>query len=158
MKLLFSRQLLEVNDVLVEIRQKSFNAYREIEAFENNLDIKGKYGATASFIGLMRDFNEGREVTSMFLEYYPEMTEKELNKIANKAKEKWNLLEILLLHRIGHIDIGEHVVLVSVWSEHRKNAFDGCRFIMEELKSSAPFWKKEKTNTGEDWVKKNSPG
>jgi len=106
----------------------------------------------------MRDFNEGREVTSMFLEYYPEMTEKQLNQIANKAKEKWNLLEILLLHRIGHIDIGEHVVLVSVWSEHRKNAFDGCRFIMEELKSSAPFWKKEKTNTGEDWVKKNSPG
>ena len=94
----------------------------------------------------------------MFLEYYPEMTEKQLNKITNNAKEKWKLLEILLLHRIGHIDIGEHVVLVSVWSEHRKNAFDACRFIMEELKSSAPFWKKEKTNTGEDWVKKNSPG
>ena len=112
MKLLFSRQLLEVNDMLVEIREKSFNAYREIESFENNLDIKGKYGATASFIGLMRDFNEGREVTSMFLEYYPEMTEKQLNQIANKAKEKWNLLEILLLHRIGHIDIGEHVVLL----------------------------------------------
>ena len=84
MKLLFSRQLLEVNNVLVEIREKSFNAYQEIESFENNLDIKGEYGATASFIGSMRDFNEGREVTSMFLEYYPEMTEKQLNKIANK--------------------------------------------------------------------------
>ena len=68
MKLLFSRQLLEVNNVLVEIREKSFNAYQEIESFENNLDIKGEYGATASFIGSMRDFNEGREVTSMFLE------------------------------------------------------------------------------------------
>ena len=67
--------------MLVEIREKSFNAYQEIESFENNLDIKGEYGATASFIGSMRDFNEGREVTSMFLEYYPEMTEKQLREL-----------------------------------------------------------------------------
>ena len=144
--------------MLIEIRKEPFNGYKEIEHYENNLGITGKFGATASFIGSMRDFNDGREVEKMFLEYYPKMTEKALSEISTTAKKKWDLIEILLLHRVGNISIGDHIVLVSVWSAHRKEAFEGCRFIMEELKSNAPFWKKEKSSIGENWVEKNTPG
>ena len=144
--------------MLIEIRKEPFNGYKEIEHYENNLGITGKYGATASFIGSMRDFNDGREIEKMFLEYYPKMTEKALSEISTTAKKKWDLIEILLLHRVGNISIGDHIVLVSVWSAHRKEAFEGCRFIMEELKSNAPFWKKEKSSIGENWVEKNTPG
>ena len=144
--------------MLIEIRKEPFNGYKEIEHYENNLGITGKYGATASFIGSMRDFNDGREIEKMFLEYYPKMTEKALSEISTTAKKKWDLIEILLLHRVGNISIGDHIVLVSVWSAHRKEAFEGCRFIMEELKSNAPFWKKEKTSIGENWVEKNTSG
>tara|TARA_B100000953_G_scaffold145736_1_gene120587 strand:+ start:5342 stop:5779 length:438 start_codon:yes stop_codon:yes gene_type:complete len=144
--------------MLIEIRKEPFNGYKEIEHYENNLGITGKFGATASFIGSMRDFNDGREIEKMFLEYYPKMTEKALSEISTTAKKKWDLIEILLLHRVGNISIGDHIVLVSVWSAHRKEAFEGCRFIMEELKSNAPFWKKEKSSIGENWVEKNTPG
>ena len=144
--------------MLIEIRKEPFNGYKEIEHYENNLGITGKFGATASFIGSMRDFNDGREIEKMFLEYYPKMTEKTLNEISAIAKKKYDLIEMLLLHRVGNISIGDHIVLVSVWAAHRKEAFEGCRFIMEELKSSAPFWKKEKTSIGENWVEKNTSG
>ena len=144
--------------MLVEIREKDFNAYKEIQLYENTLGTIGKNGATASFVGSMRDFNEGRQVEKMFLEHYPKMTEKTLNQIATTAKKKWKLTDIIILHRIGNIKIGDHIVLVSVWSAHRKEAFEGCRFIMEELKSNAPFWKKEKTSIGENWVEKNTSG
>jgi len=142
----------------VSIREKTFNPFHEIESYEKNLRVTGKYGATAMFVGSMRDFNEGRKIDSMFLEYYPEMTEKHLYEILNDAKKKFTLLDLLLLHRVGQIEVGDHIVLIATWSEHRKEAFDSCRFIMEELKTRAPFWKKEKTSTGDHWVKKNTPG
>ena len=142
----------------VSIREKTFNPFHEIESYEKNLRVTGKYGATAMFVGSMRDFNEGRKIDSMFLEYYPEMTEKRLYEILNDAKKKFTLLDLLLLHRVGEIEVGDHIVLIATWSEHRKEAFDSCRFIMEELKTRAPFWKKEKTSMGDHWVKKNTPG
>ena len=144
--------------MLIEIRKESFNALQEIQTYQASLDIAGKYGAMASFVGAMRDFNEDRTVTSMTLEHYPEMTEKHLNAIAREATEKWNLLDVLLLHRIGKIEIGDDIVLVATWSAHRKEAFESCRVMMEQLKSSAPFWKKEETTDGDKWVEKNTSG
>ena len=144
--------------MLIEIRKESFNALQEIQTYQASLDIAGKYGAMASFVGAMRDFNEDRKVTSMTLEHYPEMTEKHLNAIAREATEKWNLLDVLLLHRIGKIEIGDDIVLVATWSAHRKEAFESCRVMMEQLKSSAPFWKKEETTDGGKWVEKNTSG
>ncbi len=144
--------------MLIEIREQPFHAYDEINTYLNSLDISGQYGATASFVGSMRDFSEDKTVTGMTLEHYPEMTEKHLTKIANDAIQKWQLLDVLILHRIGKIEISDDIVLVATWSAHRKEAFESCRMIMEELKSTAPFWKKEETTRGSRWVEKNTAG
>jgi molybdopterin synthase catalytic subunit len=144
--------------MLIEIRKKPFNAFTEIQCYLDSLKIDGQYGATASFVGSMRDFNEDKKVTYMTLEHYPGMTEKHLEAIANDAMEKWKLLDLLILHRIGKVKISEDIVLVSCWAAHRKEAFESCRSIMEQLKSSAPFWKKEETMSGSKWVEKNTPG
>ena len=122
------------------------------------MDKAGQYGAIASFIGTMRDFNEGESVRSMKLEHYPGMTEEHLEKICEDAHQKWDLIESLIIHRVGLIEIADPIVLVCVWSEHRAEAFDACRFIMEDLKSKAPFWKQESTAEGKRWVEKNTPG
>lgn len=118
----------------------------------------GKVGAAAIFVGTMRDFNEGDEVRGMTLEHYPGMTEKELQRILDTAFGKWTLLDALLLHRVGELRPQEPIVLVAVWSSHRKDAFEACRHIMEALKSSAPFWKKEQLDSGHRWVEKNTDG
>jgi molybdopterin synthase catalytic subunit len=144
--------------MLIEIRKEPFNAYAEMQYYLDSLDISGQYGATANFVGSMRDFNEDKKVTYMTLEHYPGMTEKHLNAIANDAIEKWKLLDVLILHRVGKVKIGQDIVLVATWSAHRKEAFESCRMIMEQLKSGAPFWKKEETNSGAKWVEKNTPG
>ena len=144
--------------MLIEIRKSPFNAWQELQDYQAHLEIKGEYGATASFVGTMRDFNEDKKVTHMTLEHYPGMTEKHLNAIANQAIETWNLLDVLILHRIGKVNVADDIVLVATWSAHRKAAFESCRRIMEELKSTAPFWKKEETGSGSQWVEKNTPG
>ncbi len=121
--------------------------------------LDGKFGATAVFLGTMRDFNEGDNVSQMFLEHYPGMTEKHLEKICTQATEDHALLETLVIHRVGEINPNDPIVLVATWSSHRKEAFEACREIMEDLKSRAPFWKKEQLNSGEDrWVEKNTKG
>ena len=142
----------------VLIKEQSFQPYTELVQYQDGLEFKGKYGATASFVGSMRDFNDGDEIKSMTLEYYPGMTEKQITKICAKAYEKWALLDGLVIHRVGKIKIGEPIVLVSIWSAHRNDAFDASRFIMEELKHTAPFWKKETTASGERWVERNTDG
>ncbi len=142
----------------IEIRQQPFDPREEEASYEQTALAKGKFGATASFIGSMRDFNEGDEVTGMELEYYPGMTEKHLQKICDEANSKWAIIDILVLHRVGKISIGEPIVLVSVWTSHRGDAFDACRFIMEDLKSRAPFWKKEDLVEGQRWVDCNTSG
>ncbi len=144
--------------MLIELRPESFQPYEEIKSFEAELKDKGKYGATAHFIGTMRDHNDGDQVSDMSLEHYPGMTEKHLKEIADCAAERWNIIDALVLHRIGTVSVSEAIVLVSVWSEHRLDAFESCRFIMEDLKSKAPFWKKETLADGERWVEKNTQG
>jgi len=118
----------------------------------------GQYGATASFIGTMRDFNEGDAVRGMTLEHYPGMTERQLRRLVEDAQRQWDLLDILLIHRVGELFPGEPIVLVAVWSAHRAAAFEACRFLMEALKSQAPFWKKETLAAGERWVARNTAG
>lgn len=142
----------------IEIRTEPFNPWREIEQYQEAMQNTGRFGALASFIGSMRDFNEGDKVTAMQLEHYPGMTEKHLTDICTEAGKRWELLDVLVLHRVGTINIGDPIVLVCVWSAHRAAAFDACRFIMEDLKSKAPFWKQEFLEQGKRWVEKNTPG
>ena len=142
----------------IEIRTSSFNPWDEIKIHQQKMDKAGQYGAIASFIGTMRDFNESESVQSMTLEHYPGMTEEHLEKICEDAHQKWDLIESLVIHRVGLIEIADPIVLVCVWSAHRAEAFDACRFIMEDLKSKAPFWKQETTAEGKRWVEKNTSG
>ncbi|MFQ5660285.1 MAG: molybdenum cofactor biosynthesis protein MoaE [Gammaproteobacteria bacterium] len=142
----------------IEIKTGPFDPFSELQRYQDGLDLAGKYGATACFVGTMRDFNEGETVHDMTLDYYPGMTEKHLRQICDSACERWQLLDTLVIHRVGAIRTGEPIVLVSVWSGHRGDAFDACRFIMEDLKARAPFWKKERLDDGERWVEKNTSG
>ncbi len=109
-------------------------------------------GAIASFIGLARDTNGGSEVSAMTLEHYPAMTEKALTAIVDEALQRWVLLDVTLIHRIGRLLPGDTIVLVIVASSHRAEAFAACEFLMDALKTRAPFWKKEGTMEGERWV------
>lgn len=142
----------------VEITEQAFDPYERLRACESALVREGRYGAQACFIGYMRDRNEGDRVQSMLLEHYPGMTERHLQDIAAEAGQRWQLEDTLIVHRVGKVSIGEAIVLVAVWSAHRAAAFEACRFIMEDLKSRAPFWKKETLDEGERWVEHNTPG
>jgi molybdopterin synthase catalytic subunit len=145
--------------VTVQIRKNTFDAFDELRSYQHEtLNAAGKYGATSIFIGSMRDFNEGDEVQDMTLEYYPGMTEQYLEKLSQDAIKRWDLLDSLIIHRVGTVKPDDAIVLVAVWSAHRAAAFDASRYLMEELKSRAPFWKKETRANGERWVEKNTPG
>ena len=108
-------------------------------------------GAVASFIGLVRDMPQNR-LQKMTLEHYPGMTEKSLGKIAETAQQRWKILDVAIIHRVGELKPADQIVLVSVISAHRKTAFAACEFIMDYLKTDAPFWKKETNEQGENWV------
>lgn len=139
-----------------EIREQAFDPWKETQDYQQNKLADGKYGATASFVGTMRDFNQGDDVNAMTLEHYPGMTESYLDKICDEAKQRWDLLDCLIIHRVGEIKPNDPIVLTVVWSAHRKEAFEACRYLMEELKSRAPFWKKEGLTDGHRWVDKNT--
>lgn len=139
------------------IRHETFDPWQEIQQYQKQ--IKSSYGATNIFIGTMRDFNDGDTVKAMMLDYYPDMTEKQLEKIVTHAAQQWAVLDALVIHRVGNIFPNQPIVLVSVWTTHRGDAFDACRYIMEALKSQAPFWKKELLITDEErWVTHNTDG
>lgn len=141
--------------------ESGFDPYAELRAYEQQLVAQhgpGQYGACASFIGSMRDFNEGDRVQAMFLEHYPGMTDKALQKLCAQAMTDYPILDCLALHRVGEIRPNDPIVLVAAWSAHRGAAFDACRFLIETLKHEAPFWKKETLAEGARWVEKNSDG
>jgi molybdopterin synthase catalytic subunit len=145
--------------VTVRILDSGFDPWALLADYQRDRAPRdGSFGATAVFVGSMRDFNEGDTVQGMFLEHYPGMTEGYLEKISGTAAQRWDLLDSLIVHRIGALQPGEPIVLVAVWSAHRQAAFEASRFLMEELKSRAPFWKKEQLETGTRWVKHNTPG
>ena len=111
-----------------------------------------RIGAIASFVGTVRDLNEGQGVAAMTLEHYPGMTERALEAICAQARERWDLYDVLVVHRYGPLEPGDQIVLVVVTSAHRGEAFAACEFVMDYLKTQAPFWKKERTAQGERWV------
>jgi molybdopterin synthase catalytic subunit len=143
----------------IDIRPMPFDPWRELaDHLREAPELAGRYGATAVFVGSMRDFNEGEAVTAMTLEHYPAMTEKHLRQIAQQASQRWELLDLVILHRVGEVHPNDPIVLVAVWSAHRGAAYEANRFIMEDLKSKAPFWKKETLAEGSRWVEHNTPG
>lgn len=145
----------------IEVTESPFAPWESLQRYESEVvavRYSGKFGASAVFVGSMRDFNEGDEVCGMTLEHYPGMTEKELERIVEEARENWSLLDELIIHRVGELLPNDPIVLVAVWSAHRKDAFEACRHIMEALKSRAPFWKKEQLDSSSRWVEKNTDG
>ncbi len=133
----------------VRIQTADFDAGAEIAALRRG---NPKVGAVASFIGVCRDANDGDSVSRMTLEHYPGMTEKALEKIVAEAKERWKVADVLVVHRVGELKPADQIVLVVVTGAHRGEAFAACEFIMDYLKTRAPFWKKEQTPQGSRWV------
>lgn len=142
----------------VIIVEGEFDPFTALQTHQQQL-TPGQFGACASFVGTMRDFNEGDSVTGMTLEHYPGMTEKQLGAIVTRATEQWSIIDTLIVHRVGDIHPSDAIVLTAVWSAHRADAFEACRYLMEALKSEAPFWKKETlADSSTRWVEHNTPG
>ncbi len=142
----------------IEVRDAPFDPWQAVRDFQSEMSGQaGKYGATATFVGTMRDFNQGDRVEQMTLEHYPGMTEKCLNQISKKASERWDIADSLIIHRVGDLQPNEPIVLVAVWSAHRAAAFEACRYLIEELKSHAPFWKREQLSERSRWSEQNTP-
>lgn len=131
------------------VQGDAFDLGIEVDAMRHG---RTDIGAIASFVGLARDMNEGSGVAAMTLEHYPCMTEKALGKIVDDACVRWSLLDVTVIHRVGRLLPGDPIVLVAVASSHRGEAFAACEFIMDYLKTQAPFWKKEETPAGGRWV------
>lgn len=133
----------------VRVQTDDFDIAREMAAMRaGNPGI----GAIASFIGLVRDVNEGDRVSEMTLEHYPGMTERALERIVEDAKSRWDIVDVLVVHRVGTLRPLDQIVLVIVTGAHRGEAFSACEFVMDYLKTQAPFWKKEQTPAGGRWV------
>jgi molybdopterin synthase catalytic subunit len=133
----------------IAVQTEAFDLEAEVRAlYESN----PKVGAVASFLGLVRDINEGQDVSAMTLEHYPGMTEKALADIVEQARARWEVMDVCVIHRVGPLKPADPIVLVTVASAHRGDAFAACEFIMDFLKTRAPFWKKEATPQGEKWV------
>jgi len=133
----------------VKIQTADFDVSAEIAALRRG---NPKVGAVASFVGVVRDTNDGGTVAAMTLEHYPGMTEKAIEEIIGQARSRWNVLNVLVIHRVGQLRPLDQIVLVVVAGEHRGEAFAACEFIMDYLKTRAPFWKKEQTGKGARWV------
>lgn len=133
----------------VRVQQQDFDLGAEVAALRAG---NPKVGAVAAFVGLVRDLNEGDDVATLTLEHYPGMTEAALEDICAQARARWDLLDTLVVHRVGELRPQDQIVLVAVTSAHRGEAFAACEFLMDYLKTRAPFWKKERTPQGERWV------
>ena len=133
----------------VRVQSEDFDAGAEIARLRQG---NAKVGAVAAFIGVARDVNDGDSVATLTLEHYPGMTERALEGIVVEARSRWRLIDVLVVHRVGELRPTDQIVLVAVTSEHRGDAFAACEFIMDYLKTRAPFWKKEATSEGERWV------
>lgn len=134
---------------MIKVQHEDFDAGAEMARMRM---ARPDVGAVAAFIGQVRDLNEGSEVSGMTLEHYPGMTEKALEGIVERAKGRWDIFDALVIHRIGTLKPLDQIVLVVVTGAHRGEAFAACEFIMDYLKTEAPFWKKEQTDAGERWV------
>jgi len=134
---------------MIKVQAEDFDVGRELENLSSgNLGV----GGVSCFIGLVRDMAGDESIQAMTLEHYPEMTEKSLKSIVTEARERWDLQNVTIIHRIGELKVNDQIVLVVTTSKHRQAAFESCYFIMDYLKTDAPFWKKESTEQKEEWV------
>ena len=115
-------------------------------------DSNNSDGALVTFVGLVRDMNLQQPVSGLFLEHYPAMTKKALNSIVQKARAKWQLGSVSVIHRVGQLEVSEQIVFVGLTSQHRQSAYQANEYIMDYLKTQAPFWKKETTAEGDKWI------
>lgn len=134
---------------MVKVQTDDFDVAQVLADLRNN---KPQVGAIVSFIGLVRDINDGADVSTLTLEHYPKMTEKALQSIVDEAKQRWDVMDAVVIHRVGTLLPTDQIVLVAISSAHRQAAFSACEFIMDYLKTQAPFWKKETNNQGARWV------
>lgn len=134
---------------MISVQEADFDHSIEYKALRENADSDG---AIVTFTGLVRDFNLDGSVSSILIEHYPGMTEKSLMHICSQTRKRWEVGQIRIIHRVGHIKSSDQIVFVGVSSKHRKNAFEATEFIMDFLKTSAPFWKQEGTTKGMRWV------
>lgn len=137
----------------IRVQVQDFDLGAEVNALRAG---NAKIGAIAAFVGLVRDTNDGSGVSTLTLEHYPAMTEKALAGIVDQARSRWDVIDATLIHRVGELKPTDQIVLVIVASGHRGDAFEACEFIMDYLKTQAPFWKKESTPQGERWVEARS--
>ena len=133
----------------IRVQKDDFDLGAEVNALRAG---NARIGAIASFVGLVRDINEGAGVSTLTLEHYPAMTQKALVDIVDQACVRWDVINATVIHRVGEMMPTDQIVLVIVASGHRGDAFQACEFIMDFLKTQAPFWKKERTQEGERWV------
>jgi len=133
----------------VRVQTSDFDAGREIAALRAG---DARVGAVASFIGTVREVNDAGRVSALMLEHYPGMTEKALEDIVADARARFEILDALVIHRVGELKPTDQIVLVVVTSAHRGEAFEACRFLIDYLKNKAPFWKRESTAAGDRWV------
>jgi molybdopterin synthase catalytic subunit len=135
--------------VTVRVQTADFDAGQEIARMRLG---NPRIGAIAAFVGVVRDLNEGEAVSGMTLEHYPGMTERSIETILEEARTRWEILDVLVIHRVGALEPTDQIVLVLVASPHRGDAFAACEFLMDYLKTRAPFWKKERVAGGTRWV------
>lgn len=133
---------------MIKVQLDDFVVADEYQGLAND----NQDGAVVTFVGKVRDFNEGLDVQGLSLEHYPGMTEKVLAGIEAKAREHWPLNKVTIIHRFGDLKLGEQIVFIGVTSPHRKAAFAACEFLIDFLKTKAPFWKKEVTSDGSIWL------
>jgi len=134
---------------MIKIQKEDFSSEEEINKIKK---LYSNTGAVTSFIGYVRDYNNNNKVQSINLEVYEGMAHKQFKKIISEAKSRWNLLDCLIIHRYGKLNVNSKIVLVTCFSEHRKDSFESCNFIMEFLKKDAPFWKNEFYNKENQWL------
>lgn len=137
-------------DITIQIQEADFSVDEEYQALRKQ--NPEQIGAICTFSGLVREFGDRPDITGMFLEHYPGMTEQCLKSIITQAGERWQIKEARVIHRVGALHLSEQIVFVGVSSAHRADAFAACEFIMDYLKSDAPFWKKELNQEGANWV------
>lgn len=136
-------------DIVIEVQAEPFSLDH---GYQDMLSRRTDIGAVVSFTGLVRDFNETPDVIGLTLEHYPGMTERTLRQIGEQAWQRWSLQAVRIIHRVGYLAPGDSIVRVLVASAHRRDAFNACDFIMDYLKTQAPFWKKEHSRQGDYWV------
>ncbi|MCF8720754.1 molybdenum cofactor biosynthesis protein MoaE [Nitrospina gracilis] len=133
----------------VRIQKEDFNIHEEIEMMKK---VSRNIGGITTFLGTGRELNKGENITELNFEHYPQMAEKKLAEIREKAIEDFGIIDMSIIHRIGHIDIGENIVLIIACGEHRQETFKACEWAIAELKRTTPIWKRETTSKGEVWV------